>query len=59
MVTVAAVALGFGIPCAAALLALRWWLDAHPKAATPTELEQRIRSLEDWKLRAEFQQVRR
>lgn len=52
-------ALVVAIPCAAGLLAFRWWLDSRPKPTPQGELEQRLRALEDWKMASEFQKVRR
>lgn len=57
MVTVLAVALGFGIPSACALVAFRWWLDFHPKPAPRDELEARVLQLETWKTAQGFQQL--
>ena len=57
--TALVVALAAGIPCAAALLGFRWWLDARPKPVPRDELELRLKALEEWKQRVEFSQVRR
>ena len=52
-------ALVVAIPCAAGLLAFRWWLDSRPKPTPHGELEQRLRALEDWRTTQELQRVRR
>ena len=59
MVTALVALVGFGIPCGCGLVAFRWWLDARPKPTPTGELDVRLRTLEDWKQRQEFAQVRR
>jgi hypothetical protein len=58
MVTLACVALGVGMPCAAGLVAFRWWLESRRAPTPDAELRARVESLEGWRSRAEMGRLR-
>ena len=47
MVTLACVAVAVGLPCASALVALRWWLEARRAPAPDADVRARLESLEE------------
>ena len=58
MVTLACVAVAVGLPCASALVALRWWLEARRAPAPDADVRARLESLEGWRSRAEMGRLR-
>ena len=57
-VTALAVVLAVAIPCAAALVAFRWWLDSRPKGEAASDVTARLAALESWRVRSEMGKLR-
>ena len=52
-----ALVLAVAVPCATALVAFRWWLDARPKTQA-TDVTERLAALESWRVRSEMGKLR-